>query len=126
MAEAPLSAEPEEELGGSPVVPGKPSYYTRAAASRRRAGLDVESAPRQSRGVGVRADDVIVIDDDGEETRVDIPAPEAPPLSIKIEHKDISQESEEPTGPVLRRSTRNRVQKQPFSPTTKGRYLSQD
>ena len=58
VAEAPLSDEPEEELGGSPVAPEKPLYYTRAVAARRRAGLDVESTPRQSRGVEGRADDV--------------------------------------------------------------------
>ena len=64
----------------------------RAVAARRCAGLDVESVPRQSRGVEVRADDVIVIDDDGDEIQVDIPAPEAPPLLIKIEHEDIPQD----------------------------------
>ena len=121
VAEIPLSAAPEEELGGSPVVPEKPSYHTRAVAARRRAGLDVESAPRQSRGVGVRADNVIAVDDDGEEETVDIPAPEAPPLSIKIEHEDIPQDSET-DAPALRRSTRNRVQRQLFSPRTKGQY----
>ena len=67
IAAPPLSPEPEEELGGAPVVPEKPSYYTRAQVARQRAGLDVESTPRQSRGVEVRANDVIVIDDDGEE-----------------------------------------------------------
>ena len=46
VAEIPLSAAPEEELGGSPAVPEKPSYVTRAVAARRRAGLDVKSAPR--------------------------------------------------------------------------------
>ena len=69
VAEAPQSDEPKDELGGSSVVPEKPSYYTRAVAARRRAGLDVESAPRQSRGVEVRADDVIVINDEGEEAQ---------------------------------------------------------
>ena len=120
VAEAPLPDAPKEELGASSATPEKPLYYTRAVAARRHAGLDVESAPRQSRGVGVRADNVIVIDDDGEET-VDIPAPEAPPLSIKIEHEDIPQDSEI-DAPVLRRSTRNRVQRQLFSPRTKGQY----
>ena len=41
----------------------------------------------------MRADDVIVIDDEGDEVQVDIPAPEAPPLSIKIEHEEIPQET---------------------------------
>ena len=100
----------------------KPLYVTRAVAACRHAGLDVESAPRQSRGVEVRADDVIVINDEGDEVQVDIPAPEAPPLSIKIEHKDIPQDPEEPEAPLLRRSTRNRVQRQPFSPRTKVQY----
>ena len=57
----------------------------------------------------MRADDVIVIDDDGDEVQVEVPAPEAPPLSIKIEHEDIPQDSEEPAEPALRRSTRTRV-----------------
>ena len=69
----------------------------------------------------MRADDVIVIEDDEEETRVDIPAPEIPPLSIKIEHEDIPQDPEAGM-PELRRSTRNRVQTQLFSPRTKGKY----
>ena len=59
---------------------------------------------------------VIVMDDDGDEIQVDIPAPEAPPLSIKIEHEDIPQDPEESDEPALRRSTRNRVQRQMFSP----------
>ena len=79
VAEILLAAEPKEELGGSHEVKEKPSYVTRAVAARRHAGLDVESVPRQSRGVEVRADDVIVIDDGGDEIQVDIPAPEAPP-----------------------------------------------
>ena len=95
----------------------KPSYATRAVAARRRAGLDVEPEPHQSRGVEVRADNVIVIGDDGDGVQVEVPAPEVPPLSIKIEHKDISQDSNEP---APRRSTQTRVQKHPFSPTTKG------
>ena len=66
----------------------------------------------------MRADDVIVIDGDGNAGQVEVPAPEFPPLSIKIEHEDISQDSKEPAGPVIRRRTRNRVQRQPFSPTT--------
>ena len=68
MADIPSGAEPEEELGGPEEVKEKPSYVTRAVAARRRAGLDVESAPRQSRGVEVRADNVLVIDDDGDKT----------------------------------------------------------
>ena len=120
VAEVPLSAASEEELGGSPVVPEKPSYYARAVAARQHAGLDVESAPRQSRGVEVRADEVIVIDDEGEEAQVDMPVPEAPPLSIKVEQEDIPQDPEESEASTLRRSTRNRVQRQPFSPRTKG------
>ena len=95
---------------------------TRAVAARRRAGLDVELAPRQSQRVEVRADDVIVINDEGDEVEVDMPAPEAPPLSTKIEHEDIPQQPEESDAPTLRRSTRNRVQRQPFSPRTKGQY----
>ena len=70
----------------------------------------------------MRADDVIVIDDEGDEAQVEIPTPEAPPLSIKIEHKDIPQDLEESEAPPLRRSTQNRVQRQPFSPRTKGQY----
>ena len=50
VAEIPLAAEPKEELGGSRETKEKPSYVTRAVAARRRAGLDVESVPRQSRG----------------------------------------------------------------------------
>ena len=61
MTEILLAAEPEEELGGSLETKEKPWYATRAVAARRRAGLDVESVPRQSRGVEVRADNVIVI-----------------------------------------------------------------
>ena len=74
--------------------------------------------PRQSRGVEVHADDGIVIGDDDGEVQVEVPAPNAPPLLIKLEHEDIPRDSEEPAGPaVLRRSTRNRVvQRQPFSP----------
>ena len=116
-----MPAEPEEELGSSPAVLEKPSYYTRAVVARRRAGLDFELVPRQSRGVEVRADDVIVIDDKGEEAQVDIPAPEALPLSIKIEQEDIPQDPES-EAPALKRSTRNRVQRQPFSPRTKDQY----
>ena len=64
----------------------------------------------------MRADNVKVIDDDGDETQVDIQAPEVPLLSIKIEHEDIPQDPEESDGPVLRRGTRNRVQRQLLSP----------
>ena len=70
----------------------------------------------------MRADDVIVIDDEGDETQVDIPAPEAPPLTIKIEPEDIPQDPEDSDEPVLRRSTWNRMQRQLFSPTNKGQY----
>ena len=42
-----------------------------------------------------------MIDDDGDEVQVEVPAPEALPLLIKIEHENISQDSEEPDGPVL-------------------------
>ena len=70
----------------------------------------------------VRADDVIVINDEGDEVEVDMPAPEAPPLSIKIEHEDIPQDPEEPDELALRRSTRNRVQRQLISPRNKGPY----
>ena len=70
----------------------------------------------------MRADNVIVIDDDGDGIQVDVPAPEAPPLSIKTEHEDIPQDPEESDEPALRRSTRNRVQRQLFSPTNKGKY----
>ena len=56
----------------------------------------------------------------GDEVQVDIPAPEAPPLSIKIEHEDIPQDPEESDAPAPRRSTRNRVQRQPFSPRNNG------
>ena len=71
----------------------------------------------------MRADDVIVIDDDGDEVQVEVPAPEAPPLSIKIEHEDIPQDSEEPDGPVLRRGTRTgRRDSYSLLCTTKGPY----
>ena len=106
VVDIPLDAGPKEELRGSPEVKEKSSYVTRAVAARQRAGLDVKSEPRQSRGVEVRADDVILNDNDGDEVQVEVPAPEAPPLSIKIEHEDIPQDSEEPDGPVLRRDTR--------------------
>ena len=98
------------------------TYVTRDVAARQRACLDVKFEPRESQGVEVRADDVIVIDDNSDEVQVEVPAPEAPPLLIKINHEDIPQDSEEPAWPVLRRSTWNRVQRQPFSPTTKGLY----
>ena len=61
-----------------------------------------------------------MIDDDGDEIQVDIPTPEALPLSIKIEHEDIPQDPEDSDEPVLRRSTRSRVQRQLLSPTNKG------
>ena len=67
LSEVPLDAEPKEELDGSQEVKEKPSYVTRAAATRRRAGLDVESVPRHPRGVEVRADNVIVINNYGDE-----------------------------------------------------------
>ena len=70
----------------------------------------------------MRADNVILIDDNNDKVQVEVPAPEAPPLSIKIEHEDIPQDPKESDGPVLRRGTRNRVQRQLFSPTTKGPY----
>ena len=122
MVNIPLDDGPNEELGDLPEVKEKPSYVARAIAARQRAGLDVELEPRQSRGVKVRADDVMVIGDDVDEVQVEVPAPKAPPLSIKIEHKDIPQDSEKPAEPIFRRSTRNRAQRQPFSPTTKGQH----
>ena len=70
----------------------------------------------------MRADDVIVIDDSGDKVQVDVQAPEARPLSIKIEHEDIPQDPEESDASSLRWSTRNRVQRQLFSPKTKGPY----
>ena len=73
----------------------------------------------------MRADDVIVINDDDDEVQVEVPAPEAPPLLIKIEHRDIPHDPEEPAEPALRRSTRTRVQTQLFSPTTYERSVSQ-
>ena len=120
VAEAPLPDEPKEELGGSPVAPEKPLYYTRAVAVRRRAGLDVEAVPRQSRGVEVRADDVIVVDDEGDEVQVEIPASEAPSLSIKIEHEDIPQDPEEPDVPSLRRSHTEQSAETAVLPQDKG------
>ena len=90
---------------------------TRAVATRHCAGLGVELEPGQSRGVEVHSDVVIVIDDDDDEVQVEVPTPKGPPLSVKTEHKDIPQDSKEPAGSFLRRSTRNRVvQRQPFSP----------
>ena len=70
----------------------------------------------------MRADNVIVIDYDGDEVQVEVPFAEAPPMSIKIEYEDIPQDPEESDGPVLRRGTRNRVQRQLFSPAMKGPY----
>ena len=122
VADILLDDGPGEELGSPPEVKERPSYVTRAVAARQRADLDIKLEPCQSRGVDVRADDVIVIGGDGNEVQVEVPAPEVLPLSAKIEHEDIPQDSEEPAGPVLRRITRNRVQRQPFSPTTKGSY----
>ena len=126
VADIPLDNGPNEELGGPQEVKEKPSYVMSAAAARRRAGLDVESEPCQSQGVELCADDVIVIDDDGNEVQVEVPPPEAPSLSIKMEHGDIPQDFEEPAEPVLRRSTRNRVQRQLFSPRYHERTVSQD
>ena len=101
---------PSKELGGAPEVKEKPSYVRRDVASRRRAGIDVEPEPCKSRGVEVRADGVIVIGDNCDKVQVEVvPAPEAPSLSIKIEHKDIPQDSDKPAEPVLRRSTQTRV-----------------
>ena len=48
VADTLLAAEPKEELGSSREAIEKPLYVTRTVAARRRAGLDVESAPRQS------------------------------------------------------------------------------
>ena len=94
-----MEAEPEEELGGSQEAKEKPSHVTRAVAARRRAGLDIESVPRQSQGVEVRADNVIVIDGDGDEVQVEVPGPQEG-------HMEQSAETL-------------------FSPTTKGPYVSQ-
>ena len=120
VAEILMDAGPKEELGGFQEVKEKPSYVMRAVAARRRAGLDVESEPRQSRGVEVCADNVVVIDGDDDEVQVKVPTQETPPLPIKIEHEDIPQDPEESDEPALRRGTLNRVQRQLFSPTTKG------
>ena len=65
----------------------------------------------------MRADNVIVIDDNGDGVQVEVPAQEAPPLLIKIEHEDIPQDPEEPDEPVLKRRTRNKVKRQLFSPS---------
>ena len=75
----------KEDLGGVPEVKEKPPYAMMAIAARRRAGLDVEPEPRQSKGVEVRTADVIVIDDDCDKVQVEVPAPEALSLAIKIE-----------------------------------------
>ena len=56
----------------------------RVVAASGRAGLDVEPWPRQSQGVESRADNVIVIDDHGDEVQVDVSAPEAPSMLIKL------------------------------------------
>ena len=45
-----------------------------------------------------------------------------PSLSVKVKHEVFPQDPEESDGPALRRGTRNRVQRQLFSPTTKGPY----
>ena len=71
-ADIPLDDGPNEELGGPPEVKEKLLYVTRAIAARRRAGLDVEPEPHQSRGMEVRTDDVIVIDNDGDEVQVEV------------------------------------------------------
>ena len=94
-----MGAEPKEELGSSQEVKEKPSYVMRVVAARRRTGLDVELVPRQSRGVEVRADNVIVIDGDGDEVQVEVPGPQEG-------HMEQSAETL-------------------FSPTTKGPYVSQ-
>ena len=70
----------------------------------------------------MRADNVIVIHDAGDEVQAELPAPEAPLLLIKVEHEDIPQDPEESDELALRRGTRNGVQRQLFSPTTKGPY----
>ena len=65
---------------------------TRAVLARQRTGLDHESEPGPARGVGVlRADDVIVIDDDGDTIQGDYLSAIAPPLTIKVEDKHIPQ-----------------------------------
>ena len=56
----------------------------RVVAASGRAGLDVEPWPRQSQGVESRADNVIVIDDHGDEVQVDVSAPEASSMLIKL------------------------------------------
>ena len=48
VADILLDTGHEEELGGSQEVKENPSYVTRAVAARRRAGLHVESEPRQT------------------------------------------------------------------------------
>ena len=72
VADIPLDAGPKEDLGGSPEVKEKPPYATRVVEARHHAGLDVKSEPRQSQGVEVRDDGVIVIDDDGNEVQVEV------------------------------------------------------
>ena len=90
MADIPEGDDADEDLGGTKKAKEKPSHLTRTVAARQRAGLDRESEPGAARGVGVlRADDVIVIDDDDDTIQGDYQSAFAPPLTIKVEEANI-------------------------------------
>ena len=122
VADIPVPDEYDEDITESEEKKERPSYVTRAVLARQRAGLDRESEPGAARGVGVlRADDVIVIDDDDDTVQGDYQSAFAPPLTIKVEEANIPVDSEvEQEGP--RRSKRDRKQRVPFSPTVKGQF----
>ena len=61
----------------------------------------------------MRADDVIVINDDDDMAQIEVPSIDAPPLSIKVEAEDTPRGSK-PESAALLRSTRTRVQRKPF------------
>ena len=94
VADIPVPDEYDEEITESDEKE-RPSYVTRAVLARQRAGLNRESEPGAARGVGVlRADDVIVIDDDDDTIQGDYQSAFAPPLTIKVEEANIPVDSE--------------------------------
>ena len=63
----------------------------------------------------MRADGVILINDDDDTAQVEVPSIDAPPLSIKVEAEDTPRDSN-PESEAPRMSTRTRVQRKPFYP----------
>ena len=65
MVDIPVDDAAKDNLGGIKEVKEMPAYVTRTVAARQRAGLDVESEPRQDRGVEVHgcpgSDDVVQV-----------------------------------------------------------------